>query len=256
VQTLEQNGVSYLTFAGLSELSGVRHGIFTRNGGVSTGAFASLNVGQVGGDDPERVAQNRRIVAATLGGGTLVRARQVHGRAVKVVTGQDAQAPPAEADVLVTDMPGLLLMVQVADCQPILLCDPVRRVVAAVHSGWRGSVANIIGETVSLIRARYGSRPEDLMAGIGPSLGPCCGQFVNYRTEIPADLWPFRVDADHFDFWAASRAQLLAAGLRAERIETAGVCTRCHTEAFFSYRGERTTGRFAAVIGIGPRRPA
>ncbi len=246
------NGVSYLTFTGLSGVQGLCHGIFTRHGGVSGGPFDSLNVGQGSGDDPRQVAQNRRIVAQTLGGWPLVRVRQVHGRSVQVVTARDVQAPPAEADALVTDAPGVLLMIQVADCQPVLLCDPVRRVAAAVHAGWRGSVANVVGATVQTIQERFGSRPQDLRAAVGPSLGPCCGEFIHYRTEIPERLWEFRIGEDHFDFWAVTRAQLLAAGLVPERIETAGVCTRCHTDTFYSYRGEGTTGRFAAVIGLAP----
>ena len=100
------------------------------------------------------------------------------------------------------------------------------------------------------MKTRFGTRPESLWAGIGPSLGPCCGQFVNYRKEIPSALWGFRVREAHFDFWAISRAQLTAAGLDPSRIETAGVCTRCCSDTFFSYRAEGTTGRFAAVIGL------
>lgn len=255
MQQRQQNGIAYLAFARLSALPGVRHGIFTRHGGVSRGVFASLNVARVDGEVPGHVAENRRRVAAALGGGPLVGARQVHGRAVKVVTAEDAQgtgAVPATADALVTNVPGVLLMIQVADCQPVLLCDPVRRAVAAVHAGWRGSVANVAAAAVRTMQDCYGTRPRDLVAGIGPSLGPCCGEFVNYRREIPESLWPFRVGDHHFDFWAVTRAQLCAAGVAPRRIETAGICTRCLSHTFFSYRKERTTGRFAAVIGMAP----
>lgn len=252
MQPQQQNGIVYLAFHGLSAMTGVRHGIFTRHGGVSQGAFASLNVGLVDGEAPENVSENRRRVAATLGGLPLVGARQVHGRTVKVVTAEDVTAAPTAADALVTNLPGVLLMVQVADCQPVLLYDPVHRAVAAVHAGWRGSVANVVAAAVDTLRDRYGTRPRDLVAGIGPSLGPCCGEFVNYRREIPEELWPFRVGAHHFDFWAVTRAQLRAAGLATRRIETAGWCSRCRTDLFYSYRKEGTTGRFAAVIGLDP----
>ncbi|HDI59574.1 MAG TPA: peptidoglycan editing factor PgeF [Desulfobacteraceae bacterium] len=255
MQQRQKDGIGYLTFAGLSALTGVRHGIFTRHGGVSRGPFASLNVGRVDGEAPEHVVENRRRVAAVLGGGPLVGIRQVHGRAVKVVTVQDAQdagAGPATADALVTNVPGVLLMVQVADCQPVLLCDPVHRAVAVVHAGWRGSVVNVVAAAVRTMQDCYGSWPGDLVAGIGPSLGPCCGEFVNYRREIPETLWAFRIGPHHFDFWAVTRAQLCAAGVAPGRIETAGLCTRCRTDTFFSYRKERTTGRFAAVIGMAP----
>ena len=250
MQVRHDNGAVFWTFDGLGVFPAVRHGVFTRHGGVSPAPFDSLNVGRGGGDDPRRVEANRRIVAEALGGGLLVRAHQVHGDAVQVVSSADDPGRPARADALVTDVAGLLLMIQVADCQPVLIFDPQHRVVAAVHAGWRGSVANVIGATVALMERRFASRPPRLWAAIGPSLGPCCGQFIHYRDEIPEPLWPFRVGPHHFDFWAVSRAQLAAAGLRPERVETAAVCTRCRTDTFFSYRGEGTTGRFAAVIGL------
>jgi hypothetical protein len=266
MQSQQQNGIGYFTFCGLSALPGVRHGVFTRHGGVSRGPFASLNVGRVDGEVPAHVDENRRRLAAALGGGPLVGMRQVHGRTVKVVTAEDVSTPPPTADALVTDVTGVLLMVQVADCQPVLLCDPVKRAVAVVHAGWRGSVANVVAATVHTLKERYGTRPRDLVAGIGPSLGPCCGEFIHYRREIPENLWAFRVGDHHFDFWAVTRSQLVAEGLAPQRIETAGWCTRCRTDLFYSYRKEGTTGRFAAVIGLdwgggqavadGPGRPA
>ena len=111
-----------------------------------------------GGDAPRRVKANRRIVADALGGGFLVRAHQVHGHAVQVIRSADDPGRPARADALVTDVPGRLLMIQVADCQPVLIYDPQHRVVAAVHAGWRGSVANVIGATVALMERRFASR--------------------------------------------------------------------------------------------------
>ena len=250
------NGTPWWSFPSLARLPFLRHGVFTRHGGVSEGPFASLNVGHGCGDVPQHVETNRRIVGRCLGGGSLVRARQVHGCTVRVVTREEAGHPPATADALVTDVPGLLLLIQVADCQPVLICDPRRRVVAAVHAGWRGSVADVAGATVRVMTDRFGSRPEDLTAAIGPSLGPCCGEFVHYRDEIPEALWSFRVDPTRFDFWAVTRLQLTAAGVPDAAIETAGVCTRCRTDTFYSYRGEGTTGRFAAVIGLAAENPA
>jgi copper oxidase (laccase) domain-containing protein len=123
-------------------------------------------------------------------------------------------------------------------------------VVAAIHSGWRGSVANIIGRTVAAMVETYGARPERMVAGIGPSLGPCCAEFIHYRQEMPEPLWRYKDDGCHFDFWRLSRDQLRAAGVADRRIETCGLCTRCRTDLFYSYRGEKTTGRFAAVIGL------
>jgi hypothetical protein len=97
---------------------------------------------------------------------------------------------------------------------------------------------------------RFGCDPGDLRVGVGPSLGPCCAEFINYREEIPPGLWAYRRDSARFDFWAMSRDQLVRAGVREDRIQVSGLCTKCRTDLFFSYRAERSTGRFAAVIGL------
>jgi len=140
--------------------------------------------------------------------------------------------------------------IQVADCQPILLWDPVRQVAANVHSGWRGSVQNIPGLTVAVMQERFNCNAKDMLAAIGPSLGPCCSEFVHYRTEIPQRFWRYKDAADRFDFWAITCDQLQTAGIDPVNIACSGICTRCSTDRFFSYRGEGTTGRFAAVIGL------
>jgi copper oxidase (laccase) domain-containing protein len=131
-----------------------------------------------------------------------------------------------------------------------MLYDPDRRVVANIHSGWRGSIQNVIGATVAEMVRSFACAASRMQAGIGPSLGPCCAEFVNYTREIPAEYWPYRVNTTHFDFWAVSRDQLLRAGLPAENIVVSGLCTKCRTDQFFSYRKEKVTGRFAAVIAL------
>jgi hypothetical protein len=123
-------------------------------------------------------------------------------------------------------------------------------VVANIHSGWRGSIGNIIGCTLQKMTAAFGTSAGDLVAGIGPSLGPCCAEFVHYRKEIPRSLWSYKNTDHHFNFWAISHDQLCEAGVSTEHIFASKLCTRCHTDRFFSYRGEGTTGRFAAVIGL------
>jgi YfiH family protein len=154
------------------------------------------------------------------------------------------------ADAVVTDRSENYLVIQVADCQSVLMYEPVRRVVANVHSGWRGSIQNIIGCTVDAMKQYFGCSPDDILAGIGPSLGPCCAQFINYETEIPKEFWDYKDPDDHFDFWAISTDQLMKAGVRERNIESSQMCTRCRTEEFFSFRAEKTTGRFASVIGL------
>jgi len=138
----------------------------------------------------------------------------------------------------------------VADCQAVVLFDPVRRVVANIHSGWRGSVANIIAKTVSVMQHHFACNPADLLAGVGPSLGPCCAEFIHYEDEIPRQYWHYKNSGRHFDFWAMSRDQLCKAGVPGDNIRVAGCCTRCRTDLFFSYRAEKVTGRFAVAVGL------
>ena len=185
--------------------------------------------------------------------------RQVHGSEVGVLRKDNIHQSQETAgqmrlngDALITDLPGFALAILVADCQPVIIIDPQKRVVANVHSGWRGSVRNIIGETVGRMVTDFHSRPEDLVCGIGPSLGPCCAEFIHYKSELPESFLKYRHSAFHFDFWEASKDQLAAAGVRQENITISRFCTRCNPHLFFSYRGERASARFAAVVGIAP----
>ena len=239
MRSVEMNGVDYYRFRNLDRAPGLCHGVLARNEDLPLPEASSP------------MERNRALIRRIRNGAEPVFARQVHGREVLTV------APPlddarvaGEGDAMITDLPGKVLAIQVADCQPVLLYDPVRRAVGNVHSGWRGSVVDIVGATVGAMEERFGCRPEDLVAGIGPSLGPCCAEFVNYREEIPEAYHDFRDERNHFDFWAITRLQLRRAGLREENIETAGLCTRCNPDNFYSWRGEKTAGRFVAVIGL------
>lgn len=254
LRTMEKDHMPVLQFAHLSRDRRIAHGVFTRHGGFSRGAFQSLNTSYGVGDRTERVERNRRKLHQVLDTRALAFARQVHGTGVRVVTADNRAAfchhPPPTADALVTATKGVFLGIQVADCQPIFLWDPVRAVVANVHSGWRGSIQNIVGRTVAVMQARFDCRPADMVAAVGPSLGPCCSEFVHYRQEIPQRFWGYKDSADRFDFWAITRDQLQAAGLDPGNVVGSNLCTRCNTDRFFSYRGEGKTGRFAAVLGL------
>jgi len=243
------NGTQTLQFDALSHAPLV-HGVLLRHGGVSPPPWESLNVGLAVGDDPPRVAENRRRIREALGLPALVAARQVHDDRVAVVIEDPGQEIDG-VDALITNVAGLGLMIQQADCQAVLLHDPVRRAVGIAHSGWRGSVANIIAKTVAAMTDAYSTDPADLLAGVSPSLGPCCGEFVNFRTELPPAFHSFQVRPNHFDFWAVSRAQLVAAGVGPEKIAVASLCTVCD-QRFFSFRRQKSTGRFASVIGLRP----
>jgi hypothetical protein len=254
----DQREINYLTFPGLSRSFGGSHAVFTRHGGVSEPPYGSLNVALTNGDRPSAVAENLRRVREAAGFGRLVSCRQVHGTDVVLVDEKTLAAAgsdrpvlhlPATADILVTRLTDIGLLIKVADCQPVFLADPETGVAANVHCGWRGSVRNVIGRTVRYLVERCGCRPESLRAAVGPSLGPCCAEFRNYQEELPESFYKYQARPTYFDFWAISRDQLQAAGVLEENVEIAGRCTVCESGTFFSYRAERNTGRNAAVIG-------
>ncbi|MBW6521400.1 MAG: peptidoglycan editing factor PgeF [Desulfoarculaceae bacterium] len=230
-----------------------------RHHGTSEAPCASLNVSFGVGDQAEKVQDNRDRIKLSLGITRLVSARQVHGdqiHRIEKVPEHDEERDGVDA--LITDRRGVGLMIQHADCQAILLHDPVQSAIAAVHCGWRGSVIGIIEQTVRAMSSCYGSRPEDMVASISPSLGPCCAEFINHRQELPASFLPFQTRPNHFDFWRISRSQLLAAGLQPQKIRTATICTSCSPD-FFSYRravrqGNGRTGRNGTIIALGTRR--
>lgn len=240
----------------LNRCQGLWHAVTTRHGGESRPPYASLNLSHGVNDDPKAVAANRGRLYALTCGGVHLYTRQNHGTSIHVISrevpsdSQTIQTLPGTADALITDMPDVYLLIQTADCQAVMLFDPRRRVVANVHCGWRGSVADILGATVTRMTDRFGCDPKDMVAAIGPSLGPCCAEFIHYEDQIPTALWSFRVGEHHFDFWRISRHQLVAAGLAESNVHSAGICTRCNSHLFFSYRAQRQTGRFAALIGM------
>jgi len=241
-------------FAPFTRISGLTHAVACRQGGASRPPFDGFNVSPGVGDEKAAVSANRERLRQ-MSGGIHIYTRQNHGTTIRAIRrkGLSTRAPIQtalhEADALITDVPGVRLLIQTADCQAILLADPEARVAANVHCGWRGNVANIVGRAVACMVAEFGCRPEHIVAAIGPSLGPCCAEFVNFEREIPRPLWPFRIGRHHFDLWAISRHQLQRAGIARDKIHTAGICTRCNPHLFFSYRAGRQTGRFAALIG-------
>jgi len=239
--------------------SQIVHGVFTRDGGTSTGAFDSLNIGINSGDELSVITNNRKRIIQKMGMKSLVFLNQVHGADIKVLKKNDNDLPenfqPGKesytADGIMTDIKDLFLVIQVADCQAVLLYDPEKQVIANIHSGWRGSVKNILGKCVDKMIQEFGCQPGNIMTGISPSLGPCCAEFVNYKDEIPKKLWQYKIEnKEYFDFWEMSKAQLMDRGIKEKHIEIMEICTKCNTDIFYSFRGEKTTGRFACVISI------
>jgi YfiH family protein len=235
--------------------------VTTRHGGVSSGEYATLNLSFAVGDAPENVLENRRRAAAALGAdlADFVFATQVHGAVARVVTGADrgAAAPggtAGEADALVTADPGTVLAVLVADCVPIVLYDPGAHVLACVHAGWRGSVARVAGAALATM-AGLGARPEHVIAGVGPAIGPRyqVGDEVaqaareSFGEQAALVLRPDGTGRWLFDLWAANHLILTEEGVADQRIHLAAVSTGAD---FFSDRAARPCGRFAAIARL------
>lgn len=226
-----------------------RHAFTTRYGGVSRGIWESLNLGENRGDQREHVEENYRRLSRALGtSGAFAFTKQVHGTLVAPVGAEDLRAPygPAvpERDGLVTNVPEVPLIIFTADCIPILFQDPAAGAIGACHAGWRGTVADIAGETVRQMAACYGCRPEDIRAAIGPGIGECC---FETGPEVPEAVISALGDEgrqfisqpgqrDHVDLAGVNRALLIRAGLRPENIDVSGECTRCRHEKYWSHR--------------------
>ncbi len=256
---MENTEIRVYEFNHLKHEPGVAHAIFTRFGGTSTGAFESLNIGMNSGDDKTVIARNRKLITLKMGMKPFVFLNQVHGDSVKVLKHDDNDMdqtfePGIEtytADAIISDIKNVFLVIQVADCQAVMLYDPEKKVVANVHSGWRGSIANITGKTIDKMVEIFGCLPDNMLAGISPSLGPCCAEFRDYKTLIPEHLWKYKqTDRDYFDFWKMTEDQLMEKGLKKDNIENMRICTVCNNDVFFSYRKEKNTGRFACVISL------
>jgi len=293
----EVAGLQVLTANIFDGLPWIVHGFSTRNGGASKLDSSSvLNLAFTDWDSRETVARNRSaFLRAVLGqkqtlqsasraevAESLVTLRQIHSDVVRVLSKPEAAAP--QADAAISTRAGLFLAIQTADCVPILLADPRRRVVAAVHAGWRGTLARIAVKTLGRMRLEFGTNPGDVLAALGPAIGSCCyevgpevaqaflGQFADAAEwfegpfdrlssgEEPNPLpWLTMMPPGHepppervqLDLRSANRCQLADAGLRPRNIAVSALCTSCRGDLFFSYRKEGpATGRMMSVIGI------
>ncbi len=220
----------------------VKQAVFTRHGGCSEGVFASLNLGFEIGDGKEVVLVNLKRAQEALGVDRFYSAKQCHGKGI-----WEVGAPLREADILVTNKPGCPILIKHADCQAAIIYDPKEHAAAGVHCGWRGSVLNVYAEAISYMQGHFGSRAENLLVGISPSLGPQSAEFIHYRNELPEEFWDFQVSPNYFDFWQISRFQLERCGVLPHHIEMAGIDTYS-SDDFFSYRRSRVTGRNGTAV--------
>ncbi len=246
----------------------VVHGVTARNGGVSKGPYESMDMALHTGDEEADVVENRRRFLGRLGldFNRLTTAEQIHGDRIVRVDERNAgrgrlkyEDAISGTDALITDVPGIPLMLCFADCTPVLLFDPVHRAAAIAHGGWKGTALSIAVKTLRAMEEAYGTRPGDCLAGIGPAIGPCCYEIGEEVAEVFRKAFPDYAgniisEQDkkiRLDLWKANRLQLENAGLLPEHIDAAGICTSCRSSTFFSYRAEGpVTGRIAAIMAI------
>lgn len=251
-------------FKKLSLAERILHFVSTRLGGISESPYQELNLGLHVGDVSASVLSNRMRLMKSVGIplNHVVTCNQTHGGNVTIVDAlmkgmgantYDSALP--DTDALITNQKDICLMVTVADCVPIILFDPEKSVIGVVHAGWKGTVLNITGNTIKKMAQIYGSVPQNIIAGIGPSIGPAKYEVGPEVVEIAnSNLLPTNVirttkeGRTYFDLWKANLYQLLKAGLSRKNIELAGICTFTNNATFYSHRREKNTGRFCAAI--------
>jgi YfiH family protein len=266
MKNLTKNEIQLFQFESFSANGQLEHAIFTRQGGVSPAPFDSLNLSMSVPDEKVRVYANRRRAYGIVGRDTdsVVHAHLVHGADVARVTQAQNGSWVTHVDGLITDEPGCVLTMNFADCSPIFLYDPANQAIGLGHAGWQGAIKDLPGAMVRAMQREFGSDSARLIAGIGPSIGPCCYEIdepvisaVHEAFAQPESLLiPPKVPEDgssrrrpHFDLPEANRRNLARAGV--QHIQLSGLCTACRTDLFFSHRAEKgRTGRFGTLINL------
>jgi YfiH family protein len=248
----------FFTFESLNR-PGLKHAAFTRRGGVSPSPWASLNLGGTVGDDRPRVLENKRRALEVAGRGenSLHEVWQVHSADVVHARAPRGQHALVQADAMITSNPQVTLLMRFADCVPVFLYDPARQAIALAHAGWLGTVRRIVVQAVRAMRDAFGTQPAELLAGLGPSIGPdhyAVGNDVVQAIRqalgpLADELLTVREGQVYLDLWLANRRLLEDEGVSS--IELAGLCTACHLDDWYSHRGEGgKTGRFGALMAL------
>lgn len=258
----EIQGIHYYSCRAFESLPRIRHGFSTRHGGIAGLEEHSLNLSDAAWDSPERVRENQRrfLSAVRLEDASLITLNQVHSNRVHVVKNGCGPWPPVEGDALITQAENVALAVKIGDCLPILIVDPVHAAVAAVHSGWRGTLSGILPHAIREMQSTFDSHPGELQVAVGPGIRSCCfevgaevvskfdEEFPGAHLNMPMEP---RLGKFHLDLIQALAIQLDHAGVPRENCHDLGACTCCNTKEFFSYRAEgAASGRMMAVIGI------
>ena len=257
----DPNDLLYYRIRAFDDQPELVHAIFTRRGGVSRRPYHWLNLGASVGDELQRVSQNfyRACQAVATTPDRTVSCHLTHSADIFTVTKTNRQRVMGYGDGLITAEPGIYLAMRFGDCTPLIFFDPVQRAAGVSHAGWRGTMKNAAGATIQAMVSQLGCRPENIIAVIGPAIGPCCyevGPDVMTAAEQAFDEADSlfsrrngRGDRAYFDMWEANRRQLAAAGVR--QIIEPEICTACQTDLFFSHRAEKgRTGRFGVIVGL------
>ncbi|HLG19821.1 MAG TPA: peptidoglycan editing factor PgeF [Bdellovibrionota bacterium] len=237
------------------------HGYSTRQGGVSSGPYASLNLGWATGDDDDLVAKNYDLLAAALNTtpDRIFGVRQAHGANVVLIRKSDSREEilRREADALISNDPNCFLSVRVADCFPILLIDEERKALGVVHAGWRGTMARVLTATLIAMHQEFGSRPGDLQVAIGPGIGPCCFEvslgvaslFLSNLAVAGKEIRQGEASS-YLDLGAINLRLAMEAGVSKANTWRSPLCTWCEAETFYSYRREgKQSGRMVGIVG-------
>ena len=267
----------YMKFTILEKHKDVVQGVSTRMNGMSEAPFATLNLGFHTEDDPDKVLLNREIFCNRLeiSLDCMVCAKQTHGENITVIEKgdwgkgcEDYESGIEDTDAMVTNVPDIFLMVLVADCAAAVFYDPEKKAAGIAHAGWRSTLAGISGKTVAKMKEAFGSKPEDILCGIAPSIGPCCYEvkedvvrsFVAAGLALPEATQALQLQKNssciekregkyYLNLWEINKKQVIDSGVKEENIEVSRLCSSCHSELFYSARKEGKTGRYGILIG-------
>lgn len=241
--------MEWLEFDLLEPYTHVVHGVFLRHGGMSKGAFSSLNMSADAGDHPDSCKSNRELAREALSVPKLIFPHQTHGTAAIRITPKNIDKV-IQADALYTTEKNIALGITHADCQAAIFYDPVHEAIAVVHAGWRGLAQNVYARTLEAMQRDIGTQPQNLIVCVAPSLGPDHAEFKNYKQEFPQEFWGSQVKPNYFNLWDIARKQLNALGILDKNIEISEICTYCNPKEYFSYRRDKETGRHGTIVAL------
>lgn len=259
MKLVKAGNIEVYRFSRVLQSTNIKHAITTRLGGISEGHVKGLNLGLRSDDKPENVTANRHMVARAMGvaDDKIIFPRQTHSNNIKIITPDNYYEPAEDVDALITNEPGIAICTMSADCVPILVHDPEKKIIATVHAGWKGTANGILKDVLYTLIHQFNCEPQRIQVGIGPSIcaevyevGPEVVELFEQNFEQSDHLISKRKgDKAHVNLWAANKTWCLLAGVPETNIEVAGLCTYTHHDLFFSARYDKNyTGRFAGCL--------